>query len=198
MLPDYPQLKRKFRQRLFRFMQRKINEGAPLVARIPHFIQSEGLGFRYEDSSGAVRTSSPAEVKATFSIPKNLPPLKTIQQVFEALQSAAQDMARQSETALFRTLDESTRESGNVVDSAGRPFEPGILLETLEKIWIDFDENGHPEMPTMVLHPDLFNSIKDRLPEWESDPEFISKRREILAKKKEEWRDRESHRKLVG
>ena len=179
-------------------MQRKITEQAPMAGRIPHFRQWEGSELSYEDYPGNIRTSSPQEVKAAFTIPRNLPPLKTIQQVFEALGSAAQDMARQSETMFFQKLDESTRESGNALDAGGRPFGPAILLETLDKIWIDFDENGRPEMPTMVLHPDLFNSIKDRLPEWESDPDFIKKRREIIERKKEEWRDRESHRKLVG
>lgn len=169
-----------------------------MAGRIPHFRQWEGSEFSYEDYSGNIRTSSPQEVKAAFTIPTNLPPLKTIQQVFEALEVAAQDMARQSETMLFQKLDESTRESGNVLDAGGRPFEPAMLLEALEKMWIDFDENGKPEMPTIVLHPDLFSSIKDRLPEWESDLEFIAKRREIMGRKKEEWRDRESHRKLVG
>src|SRR5882762_5250952 len=198
MLPDYPNLKRKFRQRLIRFMQGKINERAPMMARISHFRQWEGADFSLTDPSGTTKTSSAREVKAGFSIPRNLPPLKTIQEVFMALNAAAEDMARQSETMLFQRLDESVRESGNILDCAGRPFAPAVLLESLDKMWIDFDENGKPEMPTIVLHPDLFNSIKDRLPEWEADPEFRAKHQEIIARKKEEWRDRESNRKLVG
>lgn len=198
MLPDYPSLKRKFRQRLIRFMQQKINGRAPMMARISHFRQWEGADFCYTDPSGATKSSSAKEVKAEFSIPRNLPPLKTIQEVFLALNAAAEDMARQSETMLFKKLDESVRESGNVLDNGGRPFEPALLLESLDKMWIDFDENGKPEMPTIVLHPDLFNSIKDRLAEWESDLEFKAKWQEIIERKKEEWRDRESNRKLVG
>jgi len=198
MLPDYPGLKKLFRKRLLQMMQRKIDQKAPLAGRIPHYRQVEGMATSYEDHLGIVRSAEAKEVKAGFTIPRNLPPLNTVQQLFEALEAAAEDMARQSETILFRKLDESTREAGNVLDAGGRPFEPAMLLEMLEGIWIEFDENGRPEMPTIVLHPDLFNSIKDRLSELEADHDFMAKRAEIIARKKEDWRDRESHRKLVG
>ena len=63
---------------------------------------------------------------------------------------------------------------------------------------IDFDEKGNPILPTIVLHPDMMKRIEGKLAEWESDPELQARRKNILAKKKEEWRDRESNRKLVG
>jgi hypothetical protein len=198
MLPDYPNLKRQFRKRLLQMMQRKINQRAPLAGRIPHYRQVEGSETSYEDNLGTIRDSKAQEVRAAFTIPRNLPPLKTVQQVFEALEGAAEDMARQSETMIFQKLDESTREAGNVLDAGGRPFEPAMLLEMLDSIWIDFDDNGKPEMPTIVLHPDMFNSVKDRFQELEADRDFMAKRAKIIARKKEEWRDRESHRKLVG
>jgi hypothetical protein len=198
MLPDYPNLKRQFRKRLLQVMERKISQRAPLAGRIPHYRQVEGSETSYEDHLGIIRDSKAQEVRAAFTIPRNLPPLKTIQQVFEALEAAAEDMARQSETMIFQKLDESTREVGNVLDAGGRPFDPAMLLEMLDSIWIDFDENGKPEMPTIVLHPDMFNSIKDRFQELEADRDFMAKRAEIIARKREEWRDRESHRKLVG
>lgn len=198
MLPDYPKLKRQFRKRLDRFVKQKVTERAPLVRRIHAYLQVEGEEIRFEDHQGNIRSSRPKEVKAAFSIPTNLPPLDTIQQVFQSLEGVAEDMARQSETMVFEKLDESTRETGNVLDAKGRPFEPEMLLEMLDSIWIDFDENGKPEMPTVVLHPDLFNSIKDRFKELDSDQDFLRKRAQIMARKKEEWRDRESHRKLVG
>lgn len=198
MLPDYPKLKRQFRKRLDRFVKQKVAERAPLVKRIPAYLQVEGEEINYEDDQGNIHSSLPKEVKAAFSIPANLPPLDTIQQVFQALEGAAADMARQSETMVFEKLDESTKQTGNVLDAKGRPFEPEMLLEMLDSISIDFDENGRAEMPTIVLHPDLFNSIKNRFPELDKDRDFLKKRAEILARKKEEWRDRESHRKLVG
>src|SRR5215472_18780978 len=101
MLPDYPKLKREFRKRLDRLMKRKIAERAPVAGRIPVFLQAEGEEFRYQDNLGAVRSSRPQEVRAAFTIPKNLPPLATVQELFRALEGAAEDMARQTETIMF-------------------------------------------------------------------------------------------------
>src|SRR5262249_54544676 len=119
-------------------------------------------------------------------------------EVLAALEGAADDMARQTETMLFRKLDETTAQVGNVLDAGGRPFEPSMLLEMLERTWIDFNDEGKPKMPTIVLHPNVFESVKERLLALDSDGDFQAKQAEILAKKKEQWRDRESNRKLVG
>ena len=73
-----------------------------------------------------------------------------------------------------------------------------MMWDMLEKIHIDFDKNGQPRMPNMVIHPDTLERIRPKLAEWEADPAIKKRRIEILAKKKEEWRDRESNRKLVG
>jgi hypothetical protein len=198
MLPDFPKVKAEFRKILLRRMDQMIAERAPMAGRLGVFRQWEGSQFSYEDNTGAIRNSASKEVSTKFSFPKNLTPTKNLEQMFEALRGAAEDMAKQSETMLFTTLDEVTKESGNVFDAGGRPFEPSMLLDNLEKMHIDFDEHGKPEMPTIVLHPDLFKSIKDRLAEWDADPKIKLRREQILAAKKEEWRDRESNRKLVG
>ena len=198
MLPDFPKVKSEFRKILLRQMDQMIAQRAPMAGRLGVFRQWEGSQFSYEDNTGAIRNSASKEVSAKFSFPKNLAPAKNLEQMFEALRGAAEDMAKQSETMLFTTLDEVTKETGNVFDAGGKPFEPSMLLASLEKMWIDFDERGKPEMPTIVLHPDLFKSIKERLGEWDADPEIKLRRQRILAVKKEEWRDRESNRKLVG
>jgi hypothetical protein len=72
-----------------------------------------------------------------------------------------------------------------------------MLMDMLETMPIDFDRSGKPKMPTVVLHPDMFRSIEPKLREWEKDPELRARREAMLARKKEEWRVRESRRRLV-
>lgn len=123
-------------------------------------LQHEGTGYEFEDDTGNLHSSESTEIKTKFAIPKNLPTLSTVQETFKALEKAAEDMARQTETMFFQKADESTRSVGNVLDAGGRPFDPQMLLDMLDSVQVEFDENGKPELPTIVLHPDLFNSTR--------------------------------------
>jgi hypothetical protein len=49
----------------------------------------------------------------------------------------------------------------------------------------------------MVLHPVMMETMKKLWAEWETDAAFMKRYNEIIAEKREEWRDRESRRKLV-
>jgi hypothetical protein len=62
---------------------------------------------------------------------------------------------------------------------------------------MDFDELGFPIYPTLILSPDLYEKVKSELQRWSSDPKVIARQKEIIDKKRKEWLDRESNRKLV-
>jgi hypothetical protein len=47
------------------------------------------------------------------------------------------------------------------------------------------------------MHPKMWETIKDDVTSWEQDPELDARYKEIIARKKEAWRARESRRKLV-
>jgi hypothetical protein len=47
---------------------------------------------------------------------------------------------------------------GNAVAGHGRPFGWPVILEVLESIEIDFDDNGEPELPSMISDRDISKS----------------------------------------
>jgi hypothetical protein len=106
-------------------------------------------------------------------------------------------MKKQQAQLFFTKIEEATEKTGNIVDGKGKPFSPEFFLEALDKILIEFDDQGQPYLPTMFVSPELGNRIKDKLPEWESDPNHKKQFDELINKKRAEWNDRESHRKLV-
>jgi hypothetical protein len=83
------------------------------------------------------------------------------------------------------------------VNGKGQPFTFELFLETLEKISIDFDDQGNPYLPTVVVSPELGAKLKSKLPEWEANPDYDKRFKELIERKRKEWNDRESHRKLV-
>jgi hypothetical protein len=197
MLPDFLEIKGGVHRQIIEQFERMVAAKAPLISRISVHKQTEGDRYSIEREDGVVEEQQFKEFVATFTIPSDITP-DNADEVVRALELAADSMASQSETALFASIGRVTDEVGNSIDVGGKPFTPEMLLDMLDKMWIEFDDQGRPEMPTMVMHPTMFESIRSRFPEFDKDPLFMSRHAEIMARKKEEWRDRESNRKLVG
>jgi len=115
----------------------------------------------------------------------------------ENIRSAAEEMKKQKAQYLLEKIKEVANKTGNIVDGQGRPFSFELFVESLKKIWIEFDENGKPHMPTMVVPPEIGEKLRVLLPEWEKNLEYKKIMEEIIEAKRKEWNDRESHRKLV-
>ena len=82
-------------------------------------------------------------------------------------------------------------------DAEGKPFHPELLFEAIERMPIEFDDEGNPKSPTIIVNPAQMERVKDKLTEWESDPVLRDRYEAIMRKKKEECLDRESNRKLI-
>lgn len=199
MLPDYPELKRELRHDLNLLVQILVDLNAPLMREVQHLGQAEGDRFTYETVDGSVVTKDFKTFSATVRLPTGLSSSETSEEFMTQTAEAAKTMAAQSEGLLFSTLHEITAETGNVLHAEGRPFEPGMIWDMIEKCDVNFDEKtGEPQLPAFVVHPDMMKSIAAKFPEWEADPKLQARRSAVLRQKKEEWRDRESRRKLVG
>jgi hypothetical protein len=71
------------------------------------------------------------------------------------------------------------------------------ILEVWEKMEIDFDDDGKPRWPTIVLQPDAQAEIQVKLPKWHEGPEFRKKWAELIERKRKEFDEREARRRLV-
>jgi hypothetical protein len=176
-----------------------VNMYAPLASRLKAYHQEEGDKFAIETTEGKIITKGFRRMEARFEVPRGLSSTATHEEFINQTSEAAKSIARQSEGILFSTLDEETKRVGNAIDAKGKPFDANMMWDALEKIDLEFDErSGEPKMPTIVVHPEMMRAIAQKITEWEADPALHKRRIEVLRKKKEEWRDRESRRKLVG
>lgn len=196
MLPDFPKLKDKCRDELTKLM-RDWSRQDGLISIIPRGRDFEGDKMSSGTVDGHVRDSDYTTIQTETSIPKE----ELIERGFlahiEHARKAALDMQRQETQMIFKQLEEVTERTGNTVDNGGRPMTSETYLGLLDKVWIEFDDKGKPFMPTLVTGPALSQKLKELMPKWAIDPEFNTKLEAILVKKKKEWDDRESHRKLV-
>lgn len=92
----------------------------------------------------------------------------------------------------FQELNKVTAFSGNSIDARGEEFSYDMLLDTLEKSDIRFDENDEPIFPKMVVNPSLAKKIS----ELEITENHKKREKDIICKKREEHLAKKCYRKL--
>lgn len=109
----------------------------------------------------------------------------------------AEEIARQQMGQFYSMMGRICAKAGTAMDAGGRPFDPMMWLDGLEKLEIEFDDHGNPLMPAMIVSPDMESKVKERFASAEQSSEYRRRRDELMTRKWAEWRDREADRKLV-
>lgn len=197
MFPDFPLLKAKLSKFLTARMKAVHASHAGPIGNIPFSHVQEGSCVKMVRADGSEETVDiahhHAEVRITDEELENL----TTEEIHRKFDDAAKEMARQTSQMFFETVKKGVEEVGNVFHFTGSPTIDDIY-RFYEKVWIDFDENGRPELPTLVCGEKMMEQIKPLFSQIDSDPETKKRFADLMVRKKEEWRDREASRRLVG
>ena len=94
---------------------------------------------------------------------------------------------------MFQQMADLCSATGNSIDAGGAPVSHDLILDMLETVEISFNEAGEPKMPTMVVSPEMAETLRALpLPTAEQ----MRRREEILERKRNEFDARKRHRKL--
>ena len=117
----------------------------------------------------------------------------------ESFKKSAEIQVQAMHKMLFRKHSEATARVGNQIAAAGQPFSAGLYFKMLETVQIDFDAHGRPDISGVrwIVHPDQAERVQSLMTQWQADESFQRRYKGIMLRKREEWRDRESNRKLV-
>lgn len=198
MLPDFPRIKEKFVEAINEYLESLIRQ-EPLLSQFRTERHFEGNRISSKTESGELYQSSYKKISAESSVKREDVIAKGHMAFIENIQNVAEEIKKQQAKLMFDTIKEVTDRTGNVVNGKGQPFTHELFMESLEKIDIDFDDQGKPCLSNyrVVVSPELWAQLKDKLPEWEANPEYKKKFEELIERKRKEWSDRESNRKLV-
>ena len=199
MLPDFVRVKDKRRRRFIQRVNRETKGLTPLLNHVRTVRQHEGRRLEYETVDGVQdvvnyenRISSALQIhRDDFA---NMDESRFLSKAKEM----AKELAPQAMRHFFGMMDRWTAQAGTVTDAGGRPFDPMMWIESLEKVDIDFDECGQPQLPALVANPKDQPVFERKLAEAEKSPEFQRRWNELMQIKLMEYRDREADRKLVG
>jgi hypothetical protein len=196
VLPDIPKTKAEISRQLrlrIRSVARSLN---PFLRMGTTVIQHEGFTHSYEQLGTGIVEEQLKEHAIPIEIRFSEVPDLIGDKLTAKVDAIADELARRTSQDAYKKLDESTGKVGNWVDAGGRPLTQNIYLEMLEKMDMDFEEDGQPGF-SLVMHPDLAEVVRVRMEEWEKDKDFQRRYDELIRVKREAWVDRESNRKLV-
>ena len=114
------------------------------------------------------------------------------------IDDAASQMASKQAEQFYEEFNRAVTSVGNVVGSPGRPMDAEVIFEMIEKIHLDFGADGLPQYPIISGGGEFLDRFRKVLEEIETTPELRQRLQAVLNVKREEWRARESNRKLVG
>jgi len=200
MLPDFPKSRRELREQQWLYVHLKSQENSPIRSFGKNITQHEGELHSYEQvlaSGTRIVTEGFNEVAIPIEVKFEDIPHLVGDKLNKRLDEIAETIAKENSGLFYKKLDESANLAGTGV-SAGRKLPTKEMwLEMIQAMDIEFEPNSTQPALTFLAHPTMAEFMHGLWIEWEKDKEFKQKYKDLLARKYEDWRDRESRRKLV-
>lgn len=93
----------------------------------------------------------------------------------------------------FSVFERTCDAAGTGTDAGGKPFSFELYLTGLEKIELQFDRDGQPILPTLVVHPAMAKQLASLPPPTEEQQRAYN---DLIERKRREFNARRRHRKL--
>jgi hypothetical protein len=197
MLPDYPDLKAVFDARFNRFLEKRVRDKlGPTFRSMRQQQLFEGDRSSIRRASGTQDSSEFEETKVGLQFKFDEIPQLGVVDVLKRLDEMADDMARKMSQTLFASMDAMMVKHGRSMDAKGAPISADLILKHLDSLEMSF-EDGKPGIQ-IVHHPSMTEKFQAAAAELVNDPEKSRQYRELMDRKREAWRARESDRSLDG
>ena len=195
MLPDFPLLKDKVLKAINRLASAEMLSD-PLLSEAHHINHHEGNRFDGFSQDGAGEHEYHiAEHDISISTSELISDGPSA--VFKHIPEIAAAMANQAKKGMFSTFEKAAEVSGNVISPIEGEPTPEYVLAIYEKISLDFDTRGSPKLDSIVIVSNKPEAVRRARERMMSDPDYRKRFEALIEKKRTEWNNRESCRRLV-
>jgi len=198
LLPDFAELKSDISKAVNIFARQRAQQHAGVLKGVKARRQFEGSSNSIVRPGEAEEQTEMVALGSEILIPLDDLHQMSLLQVMERHDAAVKDIVEQQTRHFFAFIHKTTEKTGNVVDGKGRRFSVELLIETIDKMHMDFRADGSPIMPTIVVSPQQMDDIRASEAALQNDLELQKKFDDMISRKREEWRAREADRILVG
>ncbi len=196
MLPEFPEIKMLIERALNKNLRAEIRND-PLLSRFGEYHFSEGDKWEVEQEDGSIEKREFTKIEGKVSISSKDVVTKGLGAFAASQLQIAEEIKSKQTEMLIKEFKNTAEQSGNILDNRNRPFTFDTFITLLEKVTIEFDNDGRAILPSLVVAPELAEKLAKEIPKWEADLKNKERYDKLLEKKREEWNDRESNRKLV-
>jgi len=191
MIPDFPSIRKELDDAIELNLRKSARSKSVVATLVRGVTQHEGKVHSFhQEGTGTVQSGYTA-MEAISTVNFEEVPNLIGDRLSQKLDEISSSMAKQMSAQFYSTMDEITEKTGNRVDSGGGPLTKELALEVLRmSMW-------SPDS-VFITHPVMAESMVKSWAEWQTDREFMKEYEQVSSIKREEWRARESDRKLVS
>jgi hypothetical protein len=164
----------------------------PLLSRIRVDYSEEIHTSKNTMPSGEIVETKPFNVPMPFAIDCGDAIAGRSDSLTEAINNAAEEGLKLLMPQIFEQLGRVCDAAGTTTDAKGQPLSRALILQTLEKMEIEFDKDGKVKSGVFV-GPETFKLFQNLPP---PTPEEIQAINELLERKRAEFYARQRRRKL--
>jgi len=197
MTPDFPEEKQRIMEALTHRLRQRHSQLLGPFSSSTAYAHHEGDYWQIHRADGSVERQEYMRIGGQLSVELDEVPDMKVETLLKKIDDVAETAAADLSRAIYSHINRAIDEAGTGIDAGGRPLDQDLFLKALDAIDWDFDKDGNPTNIAIVMHPKVWESHKDIMKAWESDPAFVSKHSALQARKREEWNARESRRTLV-
>jgi hypothetical protein len=190
-LPEYEDAQFKF---VYEGVRRLMEAKDELLARIPRVAPSEAVPITQNTMpSGDVVQNAPVQIEARFVF--KYEEIRSCDTGALAIQmdGAADQGLSVIMPHLFDIIRRTSEAAGTAINMGGKPFTFESWLDMLANMEIDFDDQGNPDLPTLVAGPDLAKYIRALPPPTAEQNKALA---DLMERKRKEHDARRRDRKL--
>ena len=108
--------------------------------------------------------------------------------LFNISESQRKSLAR----GFFSNISQICDATGNSINAQKQPLSAEMIIELIEKIEFDFDDDGNPRFPTLVMPPAVIEQLKS----LSFTPEQDIRWKKIIEEKRARFNDNQRTRRL--
>ena len=194
MNETFPELEEKLNGLVEQALNNVISNSSSLLNNITRSRYFEGNKSLIRQPSGKEEEIEKKHFSEGTEIPVEKILYGSIENIFEHYEQAAVAVVYEQEKFLFESIERIVQNTGNAVDAKGQPLSPETILQLMEMVEINFTEDGKSMTSSFACPPSLSEKLQQLLEDLEKTKEY----KELIERKRNEWRDREANRTLVG
>lgn len=189
-LPEY---EKAFARFVHQAMHELMTHKSPLLSRIKTVAASSIPTVRNTMPSGEVVENSPIRMALPFTVEFKDAISGNLESITTSIDSAAEEGLRTLMPQIYGYMGRLCEAAGTATDARGEPLSHDLIRRSLENVDIDFDENGEPQLPTMVVSPEMAQSFQRLPPPTEEEKAAWDA---LIKRKRQEHDDRRHRRQL--